>query len=93
MLSGAEQRLAKELPPDLVARFKFLTFAKDTEKTDDGNVVPGIGGEIYERLGLGDETEKNRIMPRLVRTNLRCHPMRPGRECAGQGPDIFRSVR
>jgi hypothetical protein len=66
MLTGAEQRLARELPPDLVSRFEFLAFAVDTEKTNDGNVVPGIGGEIYERLGLGDEIEKNRVMPRLV---------------------------
>jgi hypothetical protein len=66
MLSGAEQRLARELPTDLVSGFKFLTFVEDTEKAEDGSVVAGIGGEIYERLGLGDETEKNRVMPRLV---------------------------
>jgi hypothetical protein len=70
ILAGAEGRLAKLLPPDLVSRFKFLNFAEDVEKSSDGNVIPGIGGEIYERLGLGNEIEKNGVMPKLVEERL-----------------------
>src|ERR1700761_7488870 len=66
MLSGAEDRLAKWLPKDLIARFRFLTFAKDIEKASDGNVIPGIGGDICRRLGFGNEIEKNLVMPKLV---------------------------
>ena len=70
ILAGAEGKLAKLLPPDLVSRFKFLNFAEDLEKSSDGNVIPGIGGEIYERLGLGNEIEKNGVMPKLVEERL-----------------------
>lgn len=68
MLAGAEQRLAREFPDAVSSRFEFVHFATDTDKTPDGNeVVPGIGGSVYERLGLGDETAKNRYTPDIVK--------------------------
>lgn len=70
MLKGAEGRLAQSLPPALVAGFDFLTFAIDTEVTDEKIIIPGIGGEIYERLGLGGEARKNTAMPALVEERM-----------------------
>jgi hypothetical protein len=70
MLTGAEGRLAKSLPAELVSGFDFISFAIDTEVTSDGIIKPGIGGEIYERLGLGGVTQKNAVMPGLVEERL-----------------------
>jgi uracil phosphoribosyltransferase len=70
MLQGAEERLAKSLSPELVAGFDFVSFAIDTEVTAEGIIRPGIGGEIYERLGLGGIDKKNAVMPSLVEERL-----------------------
>ena len=70
MLQGAEDRLAEFLPEDVVERFEYSTFAIDSEKTETGLVVPGIGGEVYERLGLGNHITKNEVMPRLVEARI-----------------------
>jgi hypothetical protein len=70
MLAGAEGRLARSLPAELVSGFDFISFAIDTEVTSDGTIKPGIGGEIYERLGLGGATQKNAVMPGLVEDRL-----------------------
>lgn len=68
MLAGAEERLAREFPLEISSKFKFVHFITDTEKDADGeNVVPGIGGSLYELLGLGNRTEKNRYVPDIVK--------------------------
>ena len=58
--------LMKEFPEDVVERFRFVTFAVDEDRTPEGEVVPGIGGMVYPRLGLGDVNEKNSYIPQLV---------------------------
>lgn len=70
MLTGAKDRLAQSLPSELVSQFDFVSFAVDTEVTSEGIILPGIGGEIYERLGLGGIVEKNAAMPSLVEERL-----------------------
>lgn len=65
-LQGADDRLTHEFPPDIYEKFEFIHFATDTEK-DGENVVPGIGGSIYQLLGLGDSVEKNKYVPQLVK--------------------------
>jgi hypothetical protein len=63
ILRGAPIRLRKEFPKEISRRFEFFYFAEDDEKDETGNVLPGIGGSVYERLGL---TEPARLTPRLV---------------------------
>lgn len=70
MLQGAEERLGRFMPSGLAERFEYLAFAIDAEKMEDGTVVPGIGGEIYERLGMQDALAKNAVMPRLLEERL-----------------------
>jgi hypothetical protein len=70
MLEGAPARLSRFMPEEVASRFEYLTFAIDTKKLDNGNVIPGIGGEVYDRLGLGDGISKNAVMPRLVEERL-----------------------
>ena len=67
VLQGAEDRLKQEFDEAIADRFEFFWFALDTDKKDDGEVVPGIGGSVYERLGVGSSTEKNRYIPELVK--------------------------
>lgn len=65
MLEGAEERLASEFSTDTASLFEYLTFAIDTEKGEDDNVIPGIGGSVYERLGFDD---KNGYVPNIVKS-------------------------
>lgn len=68
MFIGAEGRLAREFPQEVSSKFKFVHFATDTEKDADGeNIRPGIGGSVYELLGLGDGHAKNKYMPSIVK--------------------------
>lgn len=66
VLKGASDRLRSEFDHDTASRFYFYWFAEDDEKEGD-NVKPGIGGQVYERLGIGTQKEKNRHIPELVR--------------------------
>jgi hypothetical protein len=63
MLKGAEERLASEFPDAIAKRFEYMTFAIDDEKRDD-DVIPGIGGSVYARLGFED---KNAYVPEIVK--------------------------
>jgi len=68
MYIGAEDRLAREFPKEISSKFKFVHFATDTEKDADGeNIRPGIGGSVYELLGLGNDHTKNKYMPAIVK--------------------------
>jgi protein-tyrosine-phosphatase len=45
--------------------------AEDDVKTPEGIIVPGIGGEVYARLGFGSQDDKNRFTPDLVKQRRR----------------------
>jgi hypothetical protein len=67
MYKGARIGLEAECPAEIVALFEYVWFAVDDEKKDDGEVVPGIGGSVYELLGIGDKETKNQYTPEIVR--------------------------
>lgn len=72
MLEGAEERLSREFPVSVASKFEFVHFATDSEKSADGEeVIPGVGGSVYELLGLGDSTNKNKYVPAIVRERRR----------------------
>lgn len=68
---GAQERLAAEFPTEVSRRFHYVWFATDYKKHEDGNIIPGIGGSIYQRLGLGDEVTKNKYIPDIVKVRRR----------------------
>ena len=70
MFKDSEESLRREFPESISALFHFLTLAIDDEKDGDA-IVPGIGGMIYPRIGLGEFGEKNRYMPELVVERLK----------------------
>lgn len=67
---GAEKTLKSEFPKEIADRFEFVLFARDSEVNKNNEVVPGIGGSIYDRLGLGDAVSKNKYMPEVVKQRL-----------------------
>ena len=72
MLKGAEDRLSREFPAEVAEKFEFFHFATDSKKSADGEeVIPGIGGSVYELLGFGDSTTKNKYVPNIVRERRR----------------------
>ena len=68
MFTGGEARLKADFPSEIANKFEFLTFALDDERSPDGRVIPGIGGEIYGHLGLADQPARlpNGYMPDVV---------------------------
>lgn len=66
----AEINLQKEFPKSISEKFDFRCFAID-DKRDGDIVLPGIGGEVYSRLGLGDASQKNAYFPELIRARIR----------------------
>lgn len=65
LLRGAQQRLADEFESSVSSRFGYSWFAEDSEHKPDGEVIPGIGGSVYELLGLPED--KNQYTPEIVR--------------------------
>jgi hypothetical protein len=62
----AEQNLKKEFSETISDKFQFFYLAKDDEINAAGEVIPGIGGMVYERLGLVDQDGKNHHTPEIV---------------------------
>lgn len=67
MYKDAQKSLEKDFPAEISRKFRFLTFAIDTVRTSDGNIIPGIGGMVYPKLGLGNSNEKNKYTPEIVK--------------------------
>jgi hypothetical protein len=63
----AEEKLKSSFEPEIYSKFNFLYLAKDDQRTAEGEVVPGIGGMIYERLGFLNQKSKNEYVPEIVR--------------------------
>ena len=67
MFQGSEDLLKEEFTDGVSSKFNFFTFAIDDQREDNGNIVPGIGGSVYEKLGFGDGQLKNNHIPKLVK--------------------------
>jgi hypothetical protein len=62
LLEGADCEIEREFPR-YSNRFEFLYFAVDDKTNSLGEVLPGIGGDVYKRL----DVTKN-IIPEIVKT-------------------------
>lgn len=71
LLKGATKKLDSEFDREISKKFEYLYFAEDSGKNADGDVDPGIGGEIYRRLGFEGQSDKNRYTPEIVRERRR----------------------
>lgn len=64
---GAEERLRKGFSKEVYNKFHYIYLAEDDIKSPEGIIIPGIGGEVYDRLGFGSQDDKNRSTPELVK--------------------------
>lgn len=62
----SEEVLKKQFSSNISAKFDFTYFAVD-DIVENNNVIPGIGGNVYQRLGFGDNFDKNKYIPNLVK--------------------------
>lgn len=62
----SEKKLKAEFPTAISDKFKFICFAIDDERSEGGDVIPGIGGQVYELLGLDDQPVLTAYMPDVV---------------------------
>jgi hypothetical protein len=67
LFNKAENNLRSEFPSSISNKFEFVYFAIDDQENEAGEVIPGIGGSIYTRLGLGDATAKISFVPEMVK--------------------------
>ncbi|MEI6137614.1 MAG: uracil phosphoribosyltransferase [Mariniphaga sp.] len=67
MFKDSEQNLRDEFPLSISNKFHFVTLAIDDELNENGEVIPGIGGMVYSRLGLGNVHQKNKYIPEIVK--------------------------
>jgi hypothetical protein len=65
--SQSEEKLKRDFDPSIYDKFQFIYFAQDDERTVEGEIVPGIGGMVYGRLGFTDQETKNRYTPQLIK--------------------------
>lgn len=63
---NSEEKLKKEFPKHISDKFKFFCFAIDDKRDVSGEVVPGIGGQIYDLLGLSKQPVLSSYMPKVV---------------------------
>lgn len=70
MYKNAQASLNKEFPNFISEKFNYITFAIDSERKSTGEIVPGVGGMVYPKLGLGNIHEKNKYTPDLVLSRL-----------------------
>lgn len=69
MYEEGQPNLMKEFPEETTRNFRFFSFAIDDER-QGSEVIPGIGGMVYPRLGLGDMEKKNHYIPQMVRARM-----------------------
>lgn len=67
MHTKSEEALRAEFPDEISSKFVFIYFAQDSQKDESGEVIPGIGGQIYQLLGIGKQPVQVGYMPGLVR--------------------------
>lgn len=63
----AQEKLDREFPRTISKKFTYIYFAIDDERQEDGNLIPGVGGNVYQRLGFKNQDEKNKSIPELVK--------------------------
>lgn len=69
MYITSKDNLKKAFPEDISKKFQFLTFAVDDQQ-EGSEIIPGVGGMVYQRLGLGDINLKNKYIPDMVKARM-----------------------
>ncbi|ELS02700.1 hypothetical protein Xen7305DRAFT_00024180 [Xenococcus sp. PCC 7305] len=67
LYKGAPEKLKSSFDKSIYDKFEFFYFAEDDVRDERGIVEPGIGGDVYQRLGFKDQDHKNKYIPNIVR--------------------------
>lgn len=67
MYVQAEEKLRSSFEKEIYDKFHFFYFAKDDKRNREGEVIPGIGGNVYLRLGFDGQDAKNQYIPEIVK--------------------------
>ena len=73
VFSQSEKTLKDSFEKEIHDKFQFFYFAVDDQCTEEGEVIPGVGGIVYNRLGFSGQDAKNEYIPEIVkarRTNF-----------------------
>lgn len=65
----AEDSLRQVFSKEISDKFHFFYFAEDDERSASGEVLPGIGGMVFERSGLNGQA--SRYVPDIVKERRR----------------------
>ncbi|NET61221.1 MAG: hypothetical protein F6K47_35365 [Symploca sp. SIO2E6] len=68
MYYNAQEKLKSEFEANIYDKLQFFYFAQDDERTAQGEVIPGIGGMVYDRLGFQGQEGKNSYIPEIVKS-------------------------
>ncbi len=92
MYHTAQEKLKREFDNDIYEKFQFIYFAEDDERTQEGEVIPGIGGMVYERLGFQGQDDKNRYIPEIVKQRRSQNSQDPTPDSQGKTPNSSKSL-
>ncbi|GAA3924317.1 hypothetical protein [Litoribacillus peritrichatus] len=70
MHTQSEQKLKLQFPNKIANLLDFTFLAKDSERTSDNEVLPGIGGDVYKRLGFKNQQDKNTFIPNIIQQKI-----------------------
>jgi hypothetical protein len=70
MHESSEKKLESEFSKSIADLFQYTYLAKDSKRMDDGEVYPGIGGDVYKKLGFTSQENKNSFMPELIANKM-----------------------
>lgn len=63
----SEENLKSEFPKEISDKFQFIYLAKDSQRDEAGEVIPGIGGQVYDLLGLSKQPVLTGYIPNIVK--------------------------
>jgi len=67
MYKGADRSLRNDFPNATSKKFRFVYFAIDDNRDKRGFLIPGIGGDVYKRLGFSRTQLKRTLIPDIVK--------------------------
>ena len=70
MHKDSQTNLEKEFPTQVAELFDYFTLATDDYRDNTGEVLPGIGGSVYKRLGFSGQAGKNAYIPDIIKDRI-----------------------
>ena len=70
MHKQSSKKLKIEFPDRISKTFDFTVLATDTDESDDGDLIPGVGGSVYQRLGFKNQDDKNTFFPNIIKQKM-----------------------